>query len=62
MDIFTMLRVLLLLCLAHKGKFLSIPYSSAKNKFLPGKFLALFYYFPLIIFTSVLILIKEDLG
>ena len=59
---FTVLRVLLLLCLAHEDKFLSIPYSSEKNKFLPEKFLALFYYFPLMIFTTVLILIKEYLG
>ena len=31
MEIFTVLRVLLLLCLAHKGKFLSITYNSGKN-------------------------------
>ena len=36
---FTMLRVLLLLCFVHKGKFLSKPYSSGRNKFLLGKIL-----------------------
>ena len=40
MEIFTVLRVLLLLYLAHKGKFLSIPYNPGKIKFLPGKILS----------------------
>ena len=63
MENFIVLRVLLLLCFVHKGKFLSKPYSSGRNKFLLGnKFLALFYYFPLLSFTAVLNLIKEGLG
>ena len=40
MENFTVLRVLLLLYFVHKGKFLSKPYRSGRNKFLLGKILS----------------------